>query len=34
VPVLRALKDWSETHIEEIFAARDEFDARAARRSA
>ncbi len=28
VPLLRALKDWSETHIEEIFAARDEFDAR------
>jgi hypothetical protein len=22
VPVLPALKDWSETHIEEIFAAR------------
>lgn len=28
VPLLRALKDWSETHIEEIFAARDEFDTR------
>jgi DNA-binding HxlR family transcriptional regulator len=34
VPVLRALKDWSETHIEEIFTARDEFDARDASRSA
>jgi DNA-binding HxlR family transcriptional regulator len=27
VPVLRALKDWSETHIEEILDARSRFDA-------
>ncbi len=27
VPVLRALKDWSETHIEEVLAARDAFAA-------
>ena len=27
-PVLRALKDWSETHIESILAARDAFEAR------
>ena len=27
VPVLRALKDWSETHIEQVLAARDSFDA-------
>ena len=27
VPVLRALKDWSETHIEEILDARALFDA-------
>lgn len=26
VPVLRALKDWSETHIEEVLAAREVFD--------
>lgn len=28
VPVLRALKDWSETHIEQVLAARDAYDAR------
>ena len=27
LPVLRALKDWSETHIEEIIAARGTYDA-------
>jgi DNA-binding HxlR family transcriptional regulator len=27
VPVLRALKDWSESHIEEVLAARDAYDA-------
>lgn len=27
VPVLRALKDWSEGHIEEVLAARDVYDA-------
>ena len=27
VPVLGALKDWSETHIEQVLAARDAFDA-------
>jgi DNA-binding HxlR family transcriptional regulator len=27
VPVLGALKDWSETHIEQVLAARDSFDA-------
>ena len=27
VPVLRALKDWSEEHIEEILAARDAYAA-------
>ena len=27
VPVLRALKDWSEGHIEEILTARDVYDA-------
>ena len=27
VPVLRALKNWSETHIEQVLAARDVFDA-------
>lgn len=26
VPVLGALKDWSETHIEQVLAARDSFD--------
>lgn len=26
VPVLRALKDWSETHIEEVQKARQDFD--------
>ena len=26
VPVLRALKDWSETHIEQVLAAREVFD--------
>jgi DNA-binding HxlR family transcriptional regulator len=30
LPVLRALKDWSEANIEQIFAARDDFDDRAA----
>ena len=29
VPVIAALKSWSETHIEEILAARDAHDARA-----
>jgi len=27
VPVLGALKDWSETHIEQVLAARETFDA-------
>ncbi len=27
VPVLRALKDWSETHIEQIMSARSAFEA-------
>ena len=27
VPVLGALKDWSETHIEEVLGAREAFDA-------
>lgn len=27
VPVLRALKDWSEANIEQVLAARDDFDA-------
>lgn len=26
VPVLRALKDWSETHIDEVMAARDAYE--------
>jgi DNA-binding HxlR family transcriptional regulator len=26
VPVLGALKDWSETHIEQVLAARESFD--------
>ncbi|MFC4147251.1 winged helix-turn-helix transcriptional regulator [Micromonospora mangrovi] len=26
VPVLRALKDWSETHIGEVLAARERYD--------
>ena len=30
VPVLGALKDWSETHIEQVLAARDSFDATSA----
>ena len=30
VPVLGALKDWSETHIEQVLAARDSFDAASA----
>lgn len=30
VPVLRALKDWSEANIEQILDAREIFDARAA----
>ena len=29
VPVLGALKSWSETHIEQVLAARDAFDAAA-----
>jgi DNA-binding HxlR family transcriptional regulator len=29
VPVLGALKSWSETHIEQVLAARDSFDATA-----
>jgi DNA-binding HxlR family transcriptional regulator len=29
VPVLIAVKDWSETHIEDILAARDEYERRA-----
>jgi DNA-binding HxlR family transcriptional regulator len=28
VPVLKALKEWSETHIEAIMAARDAYEAR------
>ena len=28
VPVLRALKDWSEAHIEAVLAAREQYDAR------
>lgn len=28
VPVLRALKDWSESHIEQILTARTHYDAR------
>lgn len=28
VPILRALKDWSETHIGEILEARDDYDTR------
>ncbi len=27
-PVLRALKDWSETHIEQVLAARNDFEDR------
>lgn len=27
VPVLRALKDWSETHIEQVLDARGRYDA-------
>jgi DNA-binding HxlR family transcriptional regulator len=30
VPVLGALKDWSETHIEQVLAAREAFDNRPA----
>jgi DNA-binding HxlR family transcriptional regulator len=30
VPILRALKDWSETHIGEILEARDDYDAKTA----
>jgi DNA-binding HxlR family transcriptional regulator len=33
LPVLRALKDWSETNIESVLAARADYDARAARAS-
>jgi hypothetical protein len=29
VPILSALKDWSETNIGEILVARDDYDARA-----
>jgi DNA-binding HxlR family transcriptional regulator len=31
VPVLGALKDWSESHIEQVLTARDAFDGVAAR---
>ncbi|MDQ6937465.1 MAG: helix-turn-helix transcriptional regulator [Actinomycetota bacterium] len=34
VPVLRALKDWAETHIEEVLAARERYDAIGSRRTA
>jgi hypothetical protein len=27
-PVMRAIKDWAETHIEEVAAARDAYDVR------
>ena len=27
LPVLKALKDWSETHIEQVLAARERFEA-------
>jgi hypothetical protein len=27
VPLVRAIKDWAEQHIEQIHAARDAFDA-------
>jgi DNA-binding HxlR family transcriptional regulator len=26
LPVVRAIKDWSETHIAEVHAARDAYD--------
>ena len=29
VPILGALKDWSESHIQQIMAARDAYEARA-----
>ena len=29
VPILQALKHWAETHIEQIMAARDEYEAAA-----
>lgn len=29
-PVLRAIKDWAETHIEQVVAARDDYDSRCA----
>lgn len=27
LPVMRAIKDWAETHIEEVTAAQDAYDA-------
>lgn len=30
VPVLRAVKDWAESHIDEVHEARDRYDAQAA----
>ncbi|WP_101789258.1 winged helix-turn-helix transcriptional regulator [Nonomuraea indica] len=29
LPVMRAIKDWAETHIEQVTAARDTYDSRA-----
>lgn len=28
LPVVQAIKDWAETHIEEVMRARDDYDAR------
>jgi DNA-binding HxlR family transcriptional regulator len=30
LPVMRAIKEWAETHIEEVLAAREAYDARPA----
>jgi Predicted transcriptional regulators len=29
LPVVQAIKDWAETHIEEVLSAREQYDARA-----
>jgi DNA-binding HxlR family transcriptional regulator len=29
LPVMQAIKDWAETHIEQVNAARDTYDDRA-----
>jgi len=28
LPVVQAIKDWAETHIEEVLSAREQYDAR------